>query len=466
MRSLTWKLMLGFLVVCLVEAVLIVVFARWATEREFDQFVRERFQGDFAAQLESYYQQEQSWGALRERSWEGLRGHFGGGWGRRENRGGGRGRRERYVPLFTLADGRGRVVLPAGGWKAGDQVEADLLDQGRALEVDGRVVGTVVRAKISRPFSPGEKRYLARTYRVLLYALVGSLAIALLLGAVFARTFTRPLQQLKGATDILGQGRLGYQVPVRSKDELGQLTQAFNRMSADLERLNGLRRQMTADIAHELRTPLTTLSGYLEAMRDGVLAPQPQRLEMMYGEVSQLNHLVDDLRTLALADAGELSLQPQPLPVGELLARTQAAFAHRAGENEVRIAIEEAADIYCLADPVRLEQVLDNLLDNALRHTPAGGVVALGARVREDGAEIRVSDTGPGIDPQDLPHIFERFYQVDKARLQGEGTSGLGLAIARSLVEANKGRMEVESPPGRGTTFSVFLPGVPQEPST
>ncbi|NKB69651.1 MAG: HAMP domain-containing protein [Candidatus Latescibacteria bacterium] len=474
MRSLTWKLMLGFLVVCLVEAVLVVIFARRATEREFDQYVRERVQGVLVVQLENYFAQEGSWATLEERSWEGLRERS---WGRGRrsnrgeranrdeganrdewaNRGESRGRRSRYEPLFALVNQERQVVLPAGDLHSGDAVAAELVAQGRALEVDGQVVGTIVRVESDRSFSPGEKRYLARTYQVLLYALVGSLAIALFLGAVLARTFTRPLQQLKGATDILGQGQLGHQVPVRSKDELGQLTAAFNRMSADLQRLNGLRRQMTADIAHELRTPLTTLSGYLEAMRDGVLEPEPQRLEMMYGEVSQLNHLVDDLRTLALADAGELSLQTQSVEVGQLLNGKIAAFTQRAAAKDVKLAIDGKAEYRCLADPVRLEQVLDNLLDNALRHTPAGGSVSLRAGAREEMVEICVADTGPGIPPEDLAHIFERFYQVDKVRAQGEGNSGLGLAIARSLVEAQGGRLEVESRVGGGTVFVIAL---------
>jgi signal transduction histidine kinase len=240
---------------------------------------------------------------------------------------------------------------------------------------------------------------------------------------------------------------------------LGQLAQAFNQMSAAVARANQLRRQMTADIAHDLRTPLSVISGYLEAIRDGELAPTPTRLEAIYAEAQQLNRLVADLRTLSLADAGELSLNRQPVSVPELLARVATAYTHQAGQRQVSLSVQVAGDLPAInADPDRLVQVLGNLVSNALRYTLVGGQITLGAAQPQAGqVRLWVQDTGRGISAAELPHIFHRFYRTDKARQQTEGESGLGLAIAKAIVEAHGGTIAVESEPGQGTTFMILL---------
>jgi signal transduction histidine kinase len=215
---------------------------------------------------------------------------------------------------------------------------------------------------------------------------------------------------------------------------------------------------MTADIAHDLRTPLTVIRGYLEAMTDGSLAPSPERLAAIRGEVTTLHHLIEDLRTLSLADAGELRLQRQPVQPGALLADVHESFALQAEARGVKLEIDAAPDVPPVAvDPLRMTQVFGNLVSNALRHTPPGGQVTLHAALTGPNVEFTVEDTGEGIPPEQLAHIFERFYRGDTSRQQHEDESGLGLAIVRSLVEVHGGTIRAESVPGRGTRMIITL---------
>ena len=238
-----------------------------------------------------------------------------------------------------------------------------------------------------RPVVPAlndrEAQYLVSINRALALAALGAMVIAVLLGAVLARTLTQPVRDLTHAIDAMSRGELRQEVPVRSADELGTLTLVFNRMSADLARSNELRREMTADIAHDLRTPLTVITGYIEALRDGVLKPTPARFETMHNEAQQLKRLVEDLRTLSLVDAGELPMQRQRVAPRALLDRLAAAYVPQAAARQITLAVSaasEAPDI--LVDPERMAQVLGNLVTNALRHTPAGGRIDLSRRRR------------------------------------------------------------------------------------
>jgi signal transduction histidine kinase len=258
----------------------------------------------------------------------------------------------------------------------------------------------------------------------------------------------------------MATGELKQQVSVHSQDELGELAAAFNQMSADLARANHLRRQMTADIAHDLRTPLTVMTGYLESLRDGVLKPSTARFEVMYNEAQHLQRLVEDLRTLSLTDAGELLLHRQPVAPQALLERGAAAFRHRAERQNVTLQVNTDQGLPEInVDPERMAQVLGNLISNALRYTPEGGQIILSARQQADALVLAVQDSGAGIKPEALAHVFERFYRGDASRQQQDGESGLGLAIARSLVETHGGWITAQSDGiGCGSTFAVYLP--------
>lgn len=452
MRSLALKLTLAFLFVGLIGAVLVAIFVGVRTQREFDQFISERYQQDLVAQLADYYQQEGSWEGLNA---IGLRypTH--------------RGRQGYMSAPVALVDGNQTVVLGTRRYQVGQQLERAELRQALPVEVDGQIVGSVLldlppEAAVPPPLSP-EGNFLARVNQAILLSALGATIIALALGVLLARAISRPVQELTEATQRVAQGELGHQVTVRGKDELGQLGASFNRMSADLATSNQLRRQMTADIAHELRTPLSVILGYTEALADGKLQGSPAIYDAMYGQSRLLGHLVDDLRTLSLADAGELILNQTVTPPGEPLERTAAAHAALADQRQIHLEVQIAEDLPPIfVDRERLAQVLANLVANALRYTPEGGTITLAAAGGADKVILQVSDTGPGIEPEHLPLIFQRFYRADVSRhTTDNGESGLGLAIAKSLVEAQGGTIEATSTVGEGATFAIVLPPAP-----
>ncbi|MGD8793520.1 MAG: ATP-binding protein, partial [Anaerolineae bacterium] len=453
-RTLAFKLLLAFLIVAVAGAVLAALFARWATYEEFDRLVLEQAQENFMAEAVAYYE--------ANGSWQGVRAYFQtrapvlrpGSQPASPPQGGqpssGQPRPAQPPYVFALIDARGRVVLPAGPYHPGDPVADSVLAEGVAIEVDGQVVGTALATGDPPELSVQEQRYLDRTNLASLYAAVAAIVVALVLGAFLARTLTRPVRELTAATRAMARGDLEQQVPVRSQDELGELAASFNRMSADLARANESRRQMTADIAHDLRTPLSVIAGYTEGLRDGVLSPSAETFETMHVEAAHLRRLIEDLRTLSLADAGELALMRQPTMPQELLARTAAAHLPHARQREVSLEVAAAHDLPAIeVDPERMAQVLGNLVRNALRHTPAQGRITLGAGQQNGEVLLTVGDTGAGIAPENLPRIFDRFYRSNQAREITEGESGLGLAIAKSLVELHGGRIWVESVVGR-----------------
>lgn len=458
-RSLAFKLFLAFLAVTVSVTLLGIGITQYITRQEFSQLVSSNARANFSERVLAYYQQNGSWEGLNLQTLE------------------------RFSPpsiqptpqpqprretsprpsgyLMLLADAEGKVIIPVPPYRQGDLLPEEVLAEGEPLVLDGEVIGTVITMGGPPPYDPRERHYLQRSNRALFYAALGATLLALALSLWFARQLTLPLRQLTSAIRSMAGGRLGQQVETTSHDEVGQLAESFNQMSRELARLNAQREQMTADIAHDLRTPLTVLSGYLEAMADGVLQPSRERLEAMHQEVQRLHRLVEDLRTLSLADAGVLTLQKSPLSPADLVSQAVAAYRPLAAQQGIRLSTQIEADLPLIrADGDRLLQVLDNLISNALRHTPPGGQVWCGAR-RGDGNDtgavlFTVRDTGEGIASHDLPHIFERLYRADKSRSNGQ--SGLGLAIARSLVEAHGGRIWAESAPGMGSAFFFTIP--------
>jgi signal transduction histidine kinase len=280
--------------------------------------------------------------------------------------------------------------------------------------------------------------------------------LALLFGWFMARNIIRPLRDLNAATQAIAQGDLDRQVTISTRDEIGTLAASFNIMTASLKRSRDLRRQMTADIAHELRNPLSIILGNAEAISEGVLPASSQTLEIIYDEAKHLSHLVDDLRTLSLSESGELHLMRSAVSPAELLEHSASAHAIHAAERGVTLRVEAALDLPELnVDVERIGQVLNNLLDNSLKHTAAGGEIVLAAIKIGDFLELSVQDNGSGIPLAELPFVFERFYRGKQSVGRIQDGSGLGLAISKALVELHGGVIFVESEPGQGTKIKT-----------
>ncbi len=462
MRSLTVKITLIVLALSLAATALVALLVRWSTVEAFDRLLVDQRKSAFVELAATYYADNNTWNGFsrvvaesagfvipREDRFE----------GRNKNGAPDDPRPQQPPSSFGVANMDGRIIVPAGDLRPGDPVAGHLLDRGIPVEVDGEQVGTVIDLGQRPSLNPLELQYIMRTNQAIFYAAIGAALIAVLLGIGLARMVTRPLRELTDAAHAMADGQLKQEVPVRSQDELGELAAAFNRMSDEVDQANEKRRQMTADIAHDLRNPVMVLIGYIEAMRDGVLKPTPERLDMMYDESQRLSRLVADLRTLSLADAGQLTLMPVEVDIIALLNRTAAVFQQRAADKEVDLHVKTEGIVPIIqADAERLAQVLDNLVGNALRYTPSGGEILLSASSQPEGVQVRVSDTGPGISPETLPRVFDRFYRGDSARSDTEGASGLGLAIVRSIVNAHGGQIAVDSAPGKGATFIIDLP--------
>jgi signal transduction histidine kinase len=305
---------------------------------------------------------------------------------------------------------------------------------------------------------------LERVNRAVLIGGFVALIAALAVGFFVFRAITRPIDQLTLAAHQLAQGDLSARVTVDDhparlgSDELSELGTAFNAMADHLQQSEQVRRDMTADIAHELRTPLAVLRGNLEAMQDGVYPLDVEHLTPVLNQVNLLTRLVEDLRTLALAEAGQLPLHRRPTDLAALLRESLASFESQAAAQHATLYSEIAADMPSIEiDPDRVQQTIGILISNALRYTPPQGSITVAARSDRASVTIEVADTGSGIALDDLPYVFERFYRADKSRSRESGGSGLGLAIARSIVEAHGGSIAARSETGQGTTISVTL---------
>jgi signal transduction histidine kinase len=289
-------------------------------------------------------------------------------------------------------------------------------------------------------------------------AILGFLA-ALALAFLLNRRIGLAITALARATRRFAAGDLRARVPLLGPAEIADLSEDFNQMAAKVEEGEEQRRNLVADVAHELRTPLTVLRGYLEALKDGVAEPEPALLATIHGEAVQLERLVDDLQELAQAEAAELGLEPGRVELDALLPAVAAGFALSAQDKGVAIGVDAPHDLPpAWADSERIAQVLRNLVANALRYTPAGGTITMRAFRTGERLRTEVRDTGIGIPPEHRPHIFERFYRVDPSRARETGGSGLGLTIAKRIVEAHGGQIGLEENPGGGCCFWFTLP--------
>ncbi len=292
------------------------------------------------------------------------------------------------------------------------------------------------------------------------FLLAGAVAgsIALVLARWIAKGMTRPMRDMAAAARRMETGDYSTRVQTNSLDEVGQLAHAFNRMSAELAVLERSRRELVANVSHELKTPIAAMRAHLENILDGVEQPDRGTLEVMFTQSERLGRLVEQLLDLSQLQSGEVALQREDVPLANLVERVVSEIVVRADRQAPidRVVDEDLPAVD--ADPERVHQVLYNLLDNAVRATPPDGRITVAAHRHNGSVEISVADTGVGIAPEHLSRVFERFYRVDVARSREDGGTGIGLAIARSVVEAHGGSLRADSEPGEGSVFTFDLP--------
>ncbi|MGD2049631.1 MAG: ATP-binding protein [Chloroflexota bacterium] len=450
-HALWFKLTAAFLLVAAAGVIIVAILANRATTVGFRHYLNQDVANQWAglqAQLASYYERQGNWVGV-----ESLLVAPGPGRGQ----GGG---------SLVLLGSDGQIVALAGGRRNYPTSPAEA-DVNIPITVGGQQVGTLL---VKQPGGPGGgagggagEQFLVQVNNAIWWGGLAAVLLALFLGLFLARRLTQPLRQLTEATRKMTRGELGQQVSTAERGEIGELSTSFNQMSVALAASEKQRQQMLADVAHELRTPLSITQGHIEAMLDGVFEMTPENLALVHEETLLLGRLVDDLRTLSLAEAGQLSLNCVPVNLSDLMVQTVTAFEPLAEAEGVELAADVPADaVMVTADPNRIRQVLGNLLSNALRHVSAAEngppQVTLSLFNRGDVAQLHVSDNGPGLSLEAQQHIFDRFWRADPARSRNQGGSGLGLAICQAIVDAHDGRIWVESTAGQGATFIVELP--------
>ncbi|MDO8578102.1 MAG: ATP-binding protein [Dehalococcoidales bacterium] len=450
-RSLLFRLMAAFLAVILVTTGSVFLFINRSTQNQIRQYERQTEQvlaGRMQSQLSAYY--------FRQHNWNGIQ-PFIEQWG------------NLYEQRIVLTDIQGTVVADSQGEVNGKYNNTSV--PGRPIMAAPVLPGRVQAQPVNigtlyiMPKSASEMRLASMQilFRAIgLYFLWGGLiavAFAFVFTLFLSRRILSPVQALTDAAKKLGRGDFKQRVAVKDTGEIGDLSHTFNSMAADLERTEQLRRNMIADVAHELRTPVSNIKGYLEAALDGVVKMDGDTIKTIDEEATLLSQLVDDLQELSLAEAGELKLNRHEVDAVELIKQAAAVVQAKAISREIVIATHlpenlPAADV----DPHRINQVLHNLLENAIVYTPAGGMITITAEPKGKQIVISVTDTGEGIPANELPFIFERFYRVDKSRSRRTGGHGLGLTIARRLVEAHGGKIEAYSEAGKGSRFVFTVP--------
>jgi two-component system, OmpR family, sensor histidine kinase BaeS len=380
------------------------------------------------------------------------------------------------VPTFQARDAEPAVVQDCEKRSATTALETEFIRQRVEACRDPDIGGPATAVCLSQAFTDLIGEVAAVPLRVtlgfageprtplsvgpILAAAAGVALLAFAGTALLSRRVLRPIASLTAAAGRLGRGDLASRVAVVGSDEVAELGRSFNRMADSLQRGEERQRRLVADVAHELRTPLANLRGYLEALKDGVIEPDPELFTSLHEEAVLQQRIVNDLQDLALAEAGTLAYHRTIIDLAEVLETTRAAHHAVAESAGVRLAVATPGPAQVYADPDRLRQVLGNLVTNAIRATSAGGSVTLSSAVDGTAVVVRVADTGTGIAPASLPSVFDRFWRADSARGRRTGGSGLGLSIARQIVTDHGGTITVASQLGVGTTFTITLPAL------
>ena len=440
-HSLRFRLIVAFTLIILVAVGAVYFFVSQSTGGEIRRYGERSEQARFSRvgfELYRYYRVHGDWGGIQPyvEQWGNL-----------------------YGQRVILTDSSGVVVADSQGELLGEQYHPDapgrLLPSLRA----GSTPGTIYISPEPMADFPSPLSLSQAISRFLIWGALLAVALAFLLTFFLSRRISAPVKTLTLAAKRLGQGDLSERVHIKDKGEIGELAQAFNSMASDLERAESLRRNMVADAAHELRTPLSNIRGYLEAIRDGIKKQDEDTIRSLDEEATLLSRLVDDLQEISLSESGELKLNRRMEDIIELIKQTVSVTQTQGLSKGVSVFTDLPERLPPVnIDSQRIGQVLRNLLENALTHTAKGDTITVTARQEGNRVEVAVIDNGGGIPAEDLPNIFERFYRVDKSRTRATGGSGLGLTIAKYLVEVHGGQIEAYSELGKGSRFVFTLP--------
>ncbi len=471
------RLFLAFTLVVVVAVATVLLVARQGTASEVRAFMlRGGMMGltDLVASLEEYYTETGSWQGIEalfqfgpNPNRPGAQGGQGQGNGRGPGMGEGHGGMMGGVhsgQRLRLADAEGLVIADTAGDPQGS-LSASEIEGAIPLRSGARTVGYLVPEGGMVASSRDQELLLGRLNRAALTGALIAGGLALILSLLLAYRLLRPVRELTAAAAQLARGDLSSRVQERGSDEIAVLARAFNHMADSLQEAEESRRAMTADIAHELRTPISVQRANLEALQDGIYPLTPENLEPLLEQNKLLTRLVEDLRTLALVESGQLKLDLAPTNLHLLAARLIENFRSQASQRqiELRLSVPPGATPVVMADPLRLEQILSNLLSNALRYAPPEGWIEIAIVPVLSRVQVTVHDNGPGIPAEALSHIFERFYRSGRSRSRLEGGAGLGLAIARQLAEAQGGSLQAANHPQGGAVFTLTLPLAAQE---
>lgn len=456
------RLIFSFALIMLVSVTSVVLIARQQTANEVGRFMYGGGMAglaDLETSLESYYAQHGSWQGVESvfQAWLPAGAGMGNSAGQANHMGAGVMRQR-----FRLADTRGVLFFDSSGSSTGDVLSQQERKQAIRLK-NGLFTSGYLLAEGGMGFNQSDQSHLVdRLSNAAVAAGFIAGGVSLLLALLLSSRLLRPVNALTQAAERMAAGDLSQRVPVTGNDELSQLGNAFNRMADSLDTANTSRKAMTADIAHELRNPLAVQRATLEAMQDGVFPINGETLAPVLQQNLLLTRLVDDLRTLALADSGQLQLELQETDLTRLTQNSLEHFQPQAAAASIQLHYHDRSPkpLIAFVDPLRVEQILNNLLSNALRYTPAGGFIEMQLAVQptQDQAVISVHDSGPGIPLESLPYVFDRFYRADRSRSRAEGGSGLGLSIARQLAQTQGGSLEASNHPEGGAIFTLVLP--------
>ena len=473
LTSLHFRLILGFTLVLVVSLLGVSLYVRYATEREIERYQQE-FERTRAERIQAvvnqYYDNNKDLSglgpALEQAKWL-------------------------YNWNIELTDANGMPVALVSGQKTALPTQdkrpvpafernqkAPLGSGARRIAGDGNRfrkhiynlkdgnkndVASIAMGPADLPGDvpePPMSRLLATLDASLLWTGIAAGIVGIALVSLLSRRALLSIGVLRGAARTLGSGHYSHRVPRIGPHEIGELGETFNSMADDIQRAERQRLNLMADVAHELRTPLSNIQGYVEAMKDGIINPSDETLESIHQQVMQLNHLVEDVKLLSLLDAGALRLNFEKAAVSDVLKRSVRGFMTKAQSKEIRLTTDIDESIPPVRmDTARILQVVDNLLENAVKHTPHGGEITVRAGLfSPDEVFVAVQDTGDGIPDDVIETVFDRFRRSDPSRTRATGGAGLGLAIAKNLVEAHGGRIEAESRPAKGTTFRFTIP--------